>query len=50
MDRLDYLQRDCFFSGVVEGSIGASRIIRILDVHEDDIVVLEKGIYSIDRF
>ncbi|NLR94526.1 HD domain-containing protein [Flammeovirga agarivorans] len=50
MDRLDYLQRDCFFSGVVEGSVGASRIIRMLDVHNDDIVVLEKGIYSIDRF
>ncbi|WP_281615795.1 HD domain-containing protein [Flammeovirga sp. SubArs3] len=50
MDRLDYLQRDCFFSGVVEGSVGASRIIRMLDVHDDDIVVLEKGIYSIDRF
>ncbi|WP_240971012.1 HD domain-containing protein [Flammeovirga aprica] len=50
MDRLDYLQRDCFFSGVVEGSVGADRIIRMLDVHNDEIVVLEKGIYSIDRF
>lgn len=50
MDRLDYLQRDCFFSGVIEGSVGADRIIRMLDVHEDEIIVLEKGIYSIDRF
>ncbi|OHX67799.1 HD domain-containing protein [Flammeovirga pacifica] len=50
MDRLDYLQRDCFFSGVIEGSVGASRIIKMLDVHQDEIVILEKGIYSIDRF
>ncbi|MBB3698100.1 HD domain-containing protein [Flammeovirga yaeyamensis] len=50
MDRLDYLQRDCFFSGVIEGSVGANRIIKMLDVHDDEIVILEKGIYSIDRF
>lgn len=50
MDRLDYLQRDCFFSGVIEGSVASDRIINMLDVHNDEIVVLEKGIYSIDRF
>ncbi len=51
MDRLDYLQRDCFFTGVIEGKIGLDRIIRMLDVSNDDqIVVEEKGIYSIENF
>ncbi|MEM1136201.1 MAG: HD domain-containing protein, partial [Bacteroidota bacterium] len=50
MDRLDYLQRDCFFTGVIEGKVGFDRIIRMLDVHNDSIVVEEKGIYSIENF
>ncbi|HZX74934.1 MAG TPA: HD domain-containing protein [Cyclobacteriaceae bacterium] len=50
IDRLDYLKRDCFFTGVMEGSIGVDRIIAMLDVHEDKIVVQEKGIYSIENF
>ena len=35
MDRLDYLRRDCFFTGVIEGSVGSERIIRMLNVVED---------------
>lgn len=50
MDRLDYLNRDSFYSGVSEGVVGYDRIINMLDVHEDNIVVEEKGIYSIEKF
>ncbi|GAB4327446.1 MAG: HD domain-containing protein [Flammeovirgaceae bacterium] len=50
MDRLDYLQRDCFFTGVKEGSIGADRLIQMLDLHEDRIVLEEKAIYSVENF
>ncbi|UZR94392.1 HD domain-containing protein [Chondrinema litorale] len=50
MDRLDYLQRDCYFTGVIEGKVGFDRIVRMLDVHDDQIVVEEKGIYSIENF
>ncbi len=50
IDRLDYLKRDCFYTGVSEGEIGANRIIKMLDVWEDQIVVEEKGIYSIENF
>ncbi len=50
MDRLDYLRRDSFFTGVVEGSVGVERIIEMLNVHNDAIVVEEKGIYSIEHF
>jgi HD superfamily phosphohydrolase len=50
IDRLDYLRRDCFFTGVMEGSIGVDRIISMLTVHEDQIMVEEKGIYSIEHF
>ncbi|HUS85723.1 MAG TPA: HD domain-containing protein [Bacteroidales bacterium] len=50
MDRLDYLVRDSFYSGVVEGSVGSDRIIRMLNVHQDKLVVEEKGIYSIEKF
>ena len=49
-DRLDYLQRDCFFTGVSEGTIGADRIIKMLEIHKDNLVVEEKGIYSIENF
>lgn len=50
VDRLDYLKRDSFFTGVHEGTIGAERIIKMLNVHEDQLVVEEKGIYSIENF
>lgn len=50
MDRLDYLSRDSFFCGVSEGIIGASRIIKMLNLHEDELVVEAKGIYSIEKF
>ena len=50
IDRLDYLKRDCFFTGVLEGTIGVDRIIAMLTVHEDQLVVEEKGILSIESF
>ncbi|HCX22620.1 MAG TPA: phosphohydrolase, partial [Cytophagales bacterium] len=50
VDRLDYLKRDSFFTGVYEGTIGAERIIKMLNVHNDELVVEEKGIYSIENF
>ncbi len=50
MDRLDYLKRDCFFTGVEEGTIGVDRIIAMLTVKKDELVVEEKGIYSIENF
>jgi HD superfamily phosphohydrolase len=50
IDRLDYLRRDSFFTGVQEGTIGVDRIISMLTVHNDQLVVEEKGIYSIESF
>lgn len=50
VDRLDYLRRDSFFTGVTEGTIGSDRIITMLQVHNDQLVVEEKGIYSIEKF
>lgn len=50
IDRLDYLKRDCFFSGVSEGTIGVDRIISLLTVYKDQLVVEEKGILSIENF
>ncbi len=50
MDRLDYLNRDSFFTGVAEGTIGVERIIKMLNVWNDKLVVDEKGIYSIEKF
>lgn len=50
IDRLDYLKRDSFFTGVSEGTIGADRIIKMLNVVNDELVVEEKGIYSIENF
>jgi len=50
MDRLDYLRRDSFFSGVTEANIGSSRIISMLDVVDDRLVVEKKGIYSIENY
>ncbi len=50
MDRLDYLKRDSFYSGVSEGVVSSDRIIKMLDVHNDELVVEEKGIYSVEKF
>ncbi len=50
MDRLDYLSRDSFYSGVTEGTIGAARIIKMLNIHNDQLVIEAKGIYSIEKF
>jgi HD superfamily phosphohydrolase len=50
MDRLDYLSRDSFFTGVTEGVVGYSRIIKMLSVIEGELVVEEKGIYSLEKF
>jgi uncharacterized protein len=49
-DRLDYLKRDSFFTGVSEGIIGTERIIKMLDVVDNQLVVEEKGIYSIEKY
>ncbi|MBO5768948.1 MAG: HD domain-containing protein, partial [Bacteroidales bacterium] len=50
VDRLDYLRRDSFFTGVVEGNIGSARIIKMLNVVDDHLVIEAKGIYSIENF
>ena len=50
MDRLDYLRRDSFFTGVTEGNIGSARIIKMLDVVDDNHVVNSKGLYSIENY
>ena len=50
IDRLDYLNRDSFFTGVAEGVIGYDRIIKMLAVHDNELMVEEKGIYSIEKF
>jgi HD superfamily phosphohydrolase len=50
MDRLDYLRRDSFYTGVTEGNIGSARIIKMLNVKDEQLVVEAKGIYSIENF
>lgn len=50
LDRLDYLNRDSFFTGVAEGVVGFDRIIAMLNVKNDELVVEEKGIYSVEKF
>jgi len=50
MDRMDYLSRDSFYSGVSEGVIGYDRILKMLVVHEGQLLVEEKGIYSVEKF
>ena len=50
MDRLDYLVRDSFYTGVQEGSIGFDRIIKMLEVKNDELVIEAKGIYSVEKF
>lgn len=50
VDRLDYLARDSFFTGVSEGVVGYERIIKMLTVHQEELLVEEKGIHSIEKF
>jgi len=50
VDRLDYLKRDSFYTGVSEGVVGSKRILKMLDLHDDELVVEEKGVYSIEDF
>src|SRR5690606_28934072 len=50
MDRMDYLKRDSFFTGVVEGNINPDRIISTLNVKDDQLVVDSKGIYSVEKY
>ncbi len=49
VDRLDYLRRDSFYTGVIEGSVGSDRIIRMLNVADERLVIEEKGIYSLEK-
>ncbi|MEY2964068.1 MAG: hypothetical protein RL754_1329 [Bacteroidota bacterium] len=50
MDRLDYLRRDSFYSGVTEGSVNSERLLTMLNVANDQLVVDSKGIYSVEKF
>jgi len=50
VDRMDYLSRDSFFTGVSEGTIGYDRILKMLTVHNGELMVQEKGVYSIEKF
>ncbi len=50
MDRLDYLKRDSFYTGVAEGNVNSERLITMLSVVDDELVVEEKGIYSVEKF
>lgn len=50
VDRLDYLTRDSYFTGVHEGVIGYDRLIEMMDVEDDELVIEHKGIYSVEKF
>jgi HD superfamily phosphohydrolase len=50
MDRMDYLKRDSFYSGVAEGNINSDRLIQMMNVQNDVLVIEEKGIYSVEKF
>jgi uncharacterized protein len=50
VDRMDYLTRDSFFTGVIEGSVAYDRILKMITVHDGELMVEEKGIYSIEKF
>lgn len=50
IDRLDYLRRDSFYTGVLEGTIGSGRIIRMMNVRDNNLVIEQKGIYSVENF
>jgi HD superfamily phosphohydrolase len=50
MDRMDYLKRDSFYTGVAEGNINSDRLIQMMNVVDDFLVLEEKGIYSVEKF
>ncbi|CAD0007966.1 MULTISPECIES: HD domain-containing protein [Flavobacterium] len=50
MDRMDYLKRDSFYTGVAEGNVNSERLIQMMNVVEDILVIEEKGIYSVEKF
>jgi HD superfamily phosphohydrolase len=50
VDRMDYLTRDAFFTGVIEGAIGYDRILKMLTVHEGQLMIEEKAIYTVEKF
>ncbi|WP_299667369.1 HD domain-containing protein [uncultured Polaribacter sp.] len=50
IDRLDYLKRDSFYTGVTEGNISSDRLIAMMDVKDDELVIEQKGIYSVEKF
>ena len=50
IDRLDYLKRDSFYTGVTEGNISSDRLIVMMNVHDDQLVIEQKGIYSVEKF
>lgn len=50
MDRLDYLKRDSFYTGVAEGNINSERLITMLSIHEGNLAIEEKGLYSVEKF
>jgi uncharacterized protein len=50
VDRMDYLTRDSFFTGVIEGAIGYDRILKMLTVHEGQLMIEEKAIYTVEKF
>lgn len=50
MDRLDYLRRDSFYTGVSEGTVGIERIIQMLNVRDNQLIIDQKGIYSVEKF
>jgi HD superfamily phosphohydrolase len=50
VDRMDYLTRDSFFTGVIEGSVGYDRILKMLTVHEGELMIEEKAIYTVEKF
>ena len=50
MDRMDYLKRDSFYSGVAEGNVNSERLIQMMNVEDDALVIEEKGIYSVEKF
>ncbi len=50
VDRMDYLTRDSFFTGVVEGSVGYDRILKMLTVHQGELMIEEKAIYTVEKF
>lgn len=50
VDRMDYLTRDSFFTGVIEGAVGYDRILKMLTVHEGELMIEEKAIYTVEKF